>query len=114
VIVTGLLLTPEDCSWLSGVLAEGCRVLGAEAFTSEQLIVLGEIADAGSHAGEQETAENDVSCQNRGYELTTAEAAAVLGLTSRQVRRLIEAGRLPHGVVRGHYRLRRADVESLT
>ena len=45
--------------------------------------------------------------------LSAEEAAHILGVTARHVRRLVAAGTLPGAIVSGSYVIRRADLDAV-
>ena len=117
-IARGVLLDPAECALVAGVLADGVhrRRARGEAIGVELLAVLEEVEvlarafRAASAPGNAELPQPDESDVDHD-DVTTSEAAAVLGVSDRRVRQLITDDRLSGRKIRGAWFVPTAEVE---
>ena len=110
-----VVLAARTCAWLERY-AELSRlrvaVRGTDAGISEQLgeIRYAAMAWRGSATGTTAATEPELAAQSEQW-LTTGQAADLLNLTDRGIRKAIADGRLEATEVGGRYRISREDLE---
>ncbi len=109
-----VLVAARTAAWLerhAGLSALRVRVRGTDPQISEQLqeLRIAALSWRGSATGTEEAAEPEPGASSSW--LSTSEAAGLLGITPRAVRKAIARGALPAVEVAGRHRITREDVE---